>query len=282
MARSRAEVRAFLESKVNTRVNDKVNSSLNGQCVTLIKALMEFLGVPNPYGARGNAKDAGNSYVAQGIGTAGSGWLNICVNPSMGGGYGHIWVDLAGEANYEQNGAVALRTTKNTRPISQTRQFVNFDKWINDNVTTGGNMPVKLGLGQARILAEGILGRDRNFTHSGKGDGDLQAHHAGRDLTNEYLQGLWQSGEAIAAANKRAAQEAFFNKYQKLIGDLESRPTKAQLEEVATKLAAESARVAKAEEALKAEQAKKSEDTVLLDEAGSWFSKLINRLFKKG
>lgn len=282
MARTRAEVRAFLESKVNTRVNDKVNSSLNGQCVTLIKALMEFLGVPNPYGARGNAKDAGNTYVSQGIGTAGSGWLNICINPSMGGGYGHIWVDLAGEANYEQNGAVALRTTKNTRPISQTRQFVNFDKWIKESAPAqGGNMPVKLGLGQARILAEGILGRDRNFTHSGGGDGDLQANHAGKDLTNEYLQGLWQSGEAIAAANKRAAQEAFFNKYQKLIGDLESRPTKAQLEEVATKLAAESAKVAKAEEALKAEQAKKSEDTVLLDEAGSWFTKLFNRLLKR-
>lgn len=59
--RTRAEVRAFLESKVNTRVNDKLNSDLNGQCVTLIKALMEFLGVANPYAGRGNAKDAGDT-----------------------------------------------------------------------------------------------------------------------------------------------------------------------------------------------------------------------------
>lgn len=132
--RTRAEVRAFLESKVNTRVNDKLNSDLNGQCVTLIKALMEFLGVANPYAGRGNAKDAGDTYIRQGIGTEGGGWLTVCVSRVMGvvGGttYGHIWFDISGEANYEQNGARALTVTKNTRPISQAQQFINFDKWI--------------------------------------------------------------------------------------------------------------------------------------------------------
>lgn len=143
-------------------------------------------------------------------------------------------------------------------------------------------MADKLALNGARILAEGVLGRDRNTTHAGQGDGDLNAHHVGRELTNGYLQGLWESGEAKAAATLRATQANFYNKYSKLVGELEARPTKAQLEEVATKLAAESAKVAKAEEALKAEQAKKPEDTVLLDETGSWLVKLFNRLFKKG
>lgn len=136
MARTKAEVRAFLDSQVGKIAPHPGYPDLNGQCVTLTKALMEFLGVPNPYAARGNAKDAGDTYIRQGIGTAGKGWLTIVVNRDMGniGGvrYGHIWIDLAGEANYEANGARALYTTKNTRPISQGQQFVNFDKWITE------------------------------------------------------------------------------------------------------------------------------------------------------
>lgn len=142
MARTKAEIRAFLDSKVGTIVPHPGYPSLNGQCVTLTKALMEFLGVPNPYAARGDAINAGDNYLAQGLGTSGKGWLTIVVNRDMGyiGGvhYGHIWIDLSGEANYESNGARALYTTKNTRPISQGQQFVNFDKWVKD----GGAMEI--------------------------------------------------------------------------------------------------------------------------------------------
>ena len=142
--RTRAEVRAFLDSKVGTIVPHPGYPDLNGQCVTLTKALMEFLGVPNPYKARGNAKDAGDTMLREGIARNGKGWLTIVVNRDMGyiGGvhYGHIWVDLAGEANYESNGNRALYTTKNTRPISQGQQFINLDQWI-------GEDEVKIGSG---------------------------------------------------------------------------------------------------------------------------------------
>lgn len=139
MSRNKAEVRAFLDSQVGQSVNAKAGV-YKGQCVSLIKALMEFLGVPDPYRGRGNAKDAGDTYIREGIGTSGQGWLTICVNRSMGvltnpatgkkEAYGHIWIDLIGETNYEQNGRTALKTTKGTRPIQQAQQFVNFDKWI--------------------------------------------------------------------------------------------------------------------------------------------------------
>lgn len=133
MARTKAEVRAFLNSQVGKSVNAKAGI-YQGQCVSLIKALLEFLGAPDPYAARGHAKDAGDTLVRQGIAANKPGWLNVCVNRSMGniGGvtYGHIWLDLSGEANYEQNGARALYTTKNTRPRSQAQQIVNLDKYI--------------------------------------------------------------------------------------------------------------------------------------------------------
>lgn len=133
MARTKAEVRAWLNSQVGKKVNAKAGI-YNGQCVSLIKALLEFLGAPNPYAARGNAKDVGDTLLRQNIAEKGDGWLRVVINRSMGniGGvtYGHIWVDLKNETNYEQNGARALYTTKGTRPYSQRQQVVNLDKYI--------------------------------------------------------------------------------------------------------------------------------------------------------
>lgn len=159
MARTKAEVRAFLNGKVGTKVVDKSNARLNGQCVALIKSLMEFLGVPNAYAARGNAKDAGDTYLRQGIAKAGSGWLNVCVNKGMGGGYGHIWIDLANEANYESNGAKALITTKGTRPITQAQQIINLDKYIKNDV------PVSTGqvYGRNYIKSSPVIGSVASF-----------------------------------------------------------------------------------------------------------------------
>lgn len=135
MARTKAEIRAFLDSQVGRIPQHPApNQDLSGQCVTGIKVLMDFLGVPNPYAARGNAKDVGDTLIRQGIGTAGRGWLTVVVNRDMGyiGGvhYGHIWIDLLNEANYESNGARALYMTKNTRPLSQGQQFINLDQWV--------------------------------------------------------------------------------------------------------------------------------------------------------
>lgn len=135
MARTKQEVRDFLNSQVGQKVNAKAGI-YNGQCVSLIKALLEFLGVPNPYTARGDAIIVNDTLLRQGIANNGKGWLTIVVNRDMGYidgvHYGHIWIDLSGEANFEQNGARALYTTKNTRPITQGQQFVNLDKYIND------------------------------------------------------------------------------------------------------------------------------------------------------
>lgn len=130
MSKTKAEIRAFLDGKVGEKVPDLNNRRLDGQCVAFVKSLLDFLGAPNPYKPRGNAKDVGDSYLREGIAQNGKGWLQVCVNRSMGGGYGHVWIDLSGETNYEQNGARALHVTKGTRPISQAVQIVNLDKYV--------------------------------------------------------------------------------------------------------------------------------------------------------
>lgn len=128
--KTKQEVINFLESKVGTKVACVGTPSLDGQCVTLIKALMEFIGVPDPYKARGHAKTAISAYLSEGIADKGAGFLSVFSNKNMGGGYGHIWLN-AGEGNgtfYESNGAKPLIVTK-----GKTYSYdavCNFDKYI--------------------------------------------------------------------------------------------------------------------------------------------------------
>lgn len=197
MAKTKAEIRAFLDGQVGKIAPHPGYPSLNGQCVTLTKALMEFLGVPNPYAARGDAINAGDTYIRQGLGTAGKGWLTIVVNRDMGyiGGvhYGHIWIDLQGEANYEANGARALYTTKNTRPISQGQQFVNFDKWV----TEASDMAEKITADTSKILQHGIIARNGLRGRAYALDGSTGTPWVGGDLTNKFIQDVFSSPEAV-------------------------------------------------------------------------------------
>lgn len=162
--------------------------------------------------------------------------------------------------------------------------FINPADWLAGKYqsTQGANMADKTNLNTARILGETILGRDRNLTHSGKGDADLNANHVNRDLTNDYVYKLWTSPEAQAAAAREASYKKFYDTYSSKIAELSVRPTKEELAKLGESLKAEQAKVVAAEKKLAEEQAKKTEDTVLLDEAGNWLTKLFNRIFKKG
>ncbi len=302
MARTKAEIRAFLDGQVGKIAPHPGYPSLNGQCVTLTKALMEFLGVPNPYAARGDAINAGDTYIRQGLGTAGKGWLTIVVNRDMGyiGGvhYGHIWIDVQGEANYEANGARALYTTKNTRPISQGQQFVNFDKWVKED-----NPMSVTDLGIARILSFGILGRNGS---NGKGnaldgdyDADLNKNHVGQETNgkvwqfyqsaeglqwkNETLPRLIKADEWAKALEKQLATATEnLNKLNQQIADLSKRPTQAQLDEL-VKSAAE----AKAQaDAAKAELDKLAKEKAEDEKTGNaflrWLGDQLNKILGKG
>ncbi len=232
MARTRQEVRNFLGSLNGQMVNEKCGV-YNGQCVSLIKALLEFLGAPNPYAARGNAITVGDTLIRQGIAANRSGWLNVCVNRDMGrifengvwNNYGHIWLDLSGEMNIEQNGARALRTTINTRPISQAQQIVNLDQYIREE-----NMPTLIDEEGVRILAVGVLNRPEPLTTTP----DLRVHIGGDALAK--LKEFWYSPEGKAANKWQQAAPGLIAKQaetidtlNRTIAELSDRPTKETL-----------------------------------------------------
>ena len=131
MSRTKQEIRNYLDGLVGKRVICTNNRALDGQCVTLVKSLLAFLGCPSAWQARGNATAAASNYVRDGIARNGKGWLQVCVNHNYARGVGHVWIDLSGETNYESNGAKPLTVTKGTRGYNQAQQIVNLDQWVN-------------------------------------------------------------------------------------------------------------------------------------------------------
>ncbi|WP_348922311.1 hypothetical protein [Enterococcus rotai] len=132
MSKTIGEVRSFLDSLIGKVTVDKSNSGLNGQCVSLVKNLLEFVGAPNPYAARGDAKDIPNTYASQGIAKVGAGTLNIAVSRNGGGGYGHVWVKIGSDSWQANWNRVAVQ--KNAGESSIT-DILNLDQWISTNNT---------------------------------------------------------------------------------------------------------------------------------------------------
>lgn len=141
--RTKKEIVDFLESKVGKGVECKGNPSLDSQCVTLIKALMEFVGVPDPYKSRGHGKDCIAKYLSEGIADKGTGFLSVFSNKDMGSGYGHIWCN-AGEGDgiyYESNGSKPLTVTKGK--TYSYDNVCNFDKYIKEATMVGELMQIE-------------------------------------------------------------------------------------------------------------------------------------------
>lgn len=284
MARTRQEVRNFLSSLAGQMVNEKCGV-YNGQCVSLVKALLEFLGAPNPYAARGNAITVGDTLIRQGIAANRGGWLNVCVNRDMGrifengvwNNYGHIWIDLSGEMNVEQNGARALRTTINTRPISQAQQIVNLDQYIREE-----NMPTLIDEEGVRILAVGVLNRPEPLTTTP----DLRGHIGGDALAK--LKEFWYSPEGRAANRWQQAAPALIatqaqaiDALNQKIAELSDRPTKEAL--VAVQKAADEATAARdaIDKAYSALKVQAEEDEKVGNAFTRWIGAQLNKLIGK-
>ncbi len=141
--KTKKQVIDFLEGKLGTKVICKGNPSLDGQCVTLIKSLMEFLGVSDPYKPRGDAKDCISNYLKEGIADKGIGFISVFSNKNMAKGVGHIWCNAGdGEGTYyESNGAKLLIVTKGKTYSYDS--VCNFDKYIKDEKISQGKEPEK-------------------------------------------------------------------------------------------------------------------------------------------
>jgi len=126
--KNKQEIREYLQSIVGT--SQVPGQDYQGQCVSLIKALFAFLDVPNPYGARGNATDTATNYCNEGIARPGGGWLQVCVNHNDAQGLGHVWLDLAGEANYQQNANSNPTVQSGTADIAHAQTICNLDQWV--------------------------------------------------------------------------------------------------------------------------------------------------------
>lgn len=97
--------------------SDNSQGYLTGQCVSLIKWFLAEMceKIPEPFRARGHAKDFGNALVAEGladqVGDLKRG--DILVWPYDGGGYGHIGIYMGDGTVFEENVAPSGQRTAN-------------------------------------------------------------------------------------------------------------------------------------------------------------------------
>ncbi len=150
MARTINEVRNYLDGLVGQITIDKSNRELDGQCVSLIKNLLEFLGAPNPYAARGHAKSLPDTYVPQGLAKRGSGILNVAVNRNGGQGYGHVWVKIGSDSWQANWAGKPVKKNVGEDPITD---IMNLDQWLsgNSNHSNGGRATSLGSKGEALI-----------------------------------------------------------------------------------------------------------------------------------
>lgn len=150
-------------------------------------------------------------------------------------------------------------------------------------ITQGASMSVT-DLTLAKILSFGILGRNghlgRQNALAGQSDADLNKYHVGQE-TNGKIIGLYNSPEAVEYREKwlpmvvtKAMQ---YDGLQKQVAELQvalanekAKPPKEVIKEVE-----------KIVEVIKEVPIEvPNSDTILLDEAGNWLTKLIKRIWK--
>lgn len=254
-----------------------------GECVSLIN---QYLG--RVYGIRagswGNAKDwATNSTVDQYFNKVSSpqaGDIGVS-GATTGNLYGHIWIYLTPNLILEQNGKVSRRVSVNApylKPIAILRRK-------GAPAQGGDEMPIPNAdnyYWRYNKAMQYIRGRQMSREEFNKffvGRSDLAMLEA--MLDNPEADQWFNDGNLGRLARNDGWQQQIYSLLDQ-VNNLKTRPTKEELDAV-KKQAGELAKSAEAaNEEVKRLENEKSEDTELLDNAGSWLSKLFNRLFKKG
>lgn len=241
----------------------KTDGTFCGECVSLINQYLSKVHGINA-GAWGHAKAwASNNHPIRQwftpVTRSQAGDIGVDING--GGGYGHIWVYRDNDI-LEQNGRVPRKVT-----ISPDRNATVI-------LRPKAGMPQPQGVDminrdQVKDLYRVFLGREA-------GDNEAQGWVGPWDRA---FYGIKDSPEGQAYRAKLAAEKAAAEALKKQVAELSTRPTKAELQAALDATKAAQDKVDAANKALEEERAKKSEDTQLLDESKSVFSKLFKRLF---
>lgn len=287
------------------------DGNLTGQCVTLLKWFFaQMTSIPNPFGARGDARYVGKRLVAEGLAVEvpyadrREGDV-ICYEY---GTYGHIALQLSGGRVFEENvnwAGVASKIVDGDR-VYASRIGSENEAWRHDahvyrikSYNDEGASMGKVGLEMARILTFGLLGRNGTDgvpnALGGTTDGDLNANHVNQEFNFDYIRGLYNSGEGqnwravrLPELNRKAGiydklqpqLDAAHNSIAELnaqVAALSKRPTQEELDAL-TKSAAEANK--KAQEAQTALEKVNQERQADVETGNSFLRWLGNQLNK--
>lgn len=129
-------------------------------------------------------------------------WVNgQPTNPGVGGGFQFNDAKVTEVGQDATNGKFVRVQADGASWVylHMSQQTASVGQVLKNNSPGGDNMPDIINLDTARIIGDGVLGRDglagRVNSHAGQADGDYKTNHVGKALTNEYIRGLFTSGE---------------------------------------------------------------------------------------
>lgn len=192
--------------------------------------------------------------------------------------YGHIAVSLPDGRIWTDGRYYANIDTLNRYYLGGKGRYVGWGESVNDvKVVEGGDMVVGSGdnwYHRLNKLHEQTIGRplDRKVFNQFVGKDLLYVIETFSDHPEANTAQNWQNVGKIAVKDKWDQQIYALQDQVKALG---SRPTKEERDALL-------AQVEELTKSLEKAENEKSEDTILLDEAGNWLTKLWNRLFKRG
>lgn len=251
---------------------------ITGQCVSLVQHWAEDQGiggtpvfpVPSAYLMAGKRPDAFTWEANTPKGVPSPGDIVVFSN-KVGGGHGHTGIVVSANTSsldvFQQNDPTGSGAYTKRYNYNNVLGWLKF-KQAAPAPPKGDIMDTNAG---RELYRTGLFREPENDSVASAGQWN------GRTPANA-LQVLRDSPEWQMNARKLRDYDVL----AKQVTELSARPTKAELENITNQLKVSSDKVAELERKVAEEQAKKSEDSQLLDEGGSWLSKIIARLFKKG
>jgi len=234
-----------------------VDGNLTGQCVTLVKWFMaEMTEVPYPFSARGHARYAGDTLVAQGhaIVVSAKDRKPGDIVTWKYGKYGHTGILLSGDRVFESNvnaGNVQRRVVDGSYVYSSRIGKLD-EAWRNANLVVyriktykGDNMPTLVTKEFARMLHSEMEGWDLGKTHTGVYDKVFMDAWGGKPI-EDLLWQKWKTNEAFRGQRER--NRKFYDMYSSVISGLSDRPTVAEYEKALAQINVEAKKAQEAEQ----------------------------------
>lgn len=283
-----------LQQFMNAWQGKKVPSrgGITGQCVSLVQHWAEDQGiggtpvfpVPSAYLMAGKRPDAFTWVANTPTGVPSPGDIVVFGN-KVGGGHGHTGIVVSANKNsldvFQQNDPMGSGAYTKRYTYANVVGWLKF-KQAAPAAPQGDIMITENDRDPIRVISSEVKGWDFDAVHRGTWDAREVGAWKGRPW-HDFVMQAWNEGAAFRQARNQKMRD--YDVLAAQVAQLKQNPTKAELEAVVNQLKASAEKVTELEKKVAEEQAKRTEDTIMVDEAAksvNFIKRFLAWLDKRG